>query len=242
MNKKYICTFDYGNTKEKGALYLNDEMQTNFIIKDFSEIVQKYNLNIKNCQIIECSVKNTKRVKTNIPSQNVKEFFKRSKFFDMKVNYAETLGMDRLVQAYYLYSLNKEPQLIIDAGTFTTIDLVSSEGFDGGYILPGFEVLRKTYQAGDLLKAHDIKEDPEGDIPHNTPDAITQGLLFSFITPIKSIIEKKKLKKIIITGGNSEFIKKHILADDKFKDYDLEIKDQLIHESLIYIAKRMTLS
>jgi pantothenate kinase type III len=242
MNKKYVCTFDYGNTKEKGALYLNDEMQTHFVIKDFSQVVQKYNLNIKNCQIIECSVKSSNRVKTNIPSQNVKEFFKGSKFFDMKVNYTETLGMDRLVQAYYLYSQDHTPKIVIDAGTFTTLDLISENGFDGGYILPGFEILKKTYQAGDLLKPHDIHEDLFEDIPHNTPDAISQGLFFSFITPIKNIIQNSALKKVILTGGNAEYIKNTLEQDPNFKNFELIVKEELIHESLMYIAKRMTLS
>jgi pantothenate kinase type III len=243
MNKKYVCTFDYGNTKEKGALYLNDEFKTHFVIKDFSDIVQKYNLNVKNCQIIECSVKSTQRVKTNIPSHNVKEFFKNSKFFEMPVHYSETLGMDRLVQAYYLYHLDSSSQAIIDAGTFTTIDFTSSDGFLGGYILPGFEVLRKTYQAGDLLKSHDIMEKNKTEtIPQTSPDAIGRGFYLSFTTPIKEILKKHEIKKVFLTGGNSSYVLEELKNDKDLSQLELITKENLIHESLKFISSRMILS
>jgi len=243
MNKKFICTFDYGNTKEKGALFQNNEIETEFVLKEFSDIVQKYNLNIKNCQIVECSVKSHQRLKTNIPSFNVKDYFKSGKFLEMKVNYSETLGMDRLVQAFFLHSTTKGSKVIIDTGTFTTIDFVNDDGFVGGYILPGFEVLRKTYQSGDLLKGHNHMEfiDLEK-IPTKTQDAINNGLHLSFMTPIIHLLTLHDVDTIYITGGNAQYIDESFKENALLKDKKLVIKDQLIHESLKYISERVSLS
>ena len=54
----------------------------------------------------------------------------------MPVHYQKSLGEDRLALAYYAYKTLQSPTMIIDGGTFLTIDFVNSDGFLGGYIAP----------------------------------------------------------------------------------------------------------
>ena len=240
MNKKYICTFDYGNTKEKGAVFHQEKLLKEFSLKEFSQIVQEFNLNVKNTVIIECSVKSHTRLKTNIPTINVKELFKNKKFLEMKVDYAETLGMDRLVQAFYHYQNEQTNAAIIDSGTFTTIDFVDENGFKGGFILPGLEALKKNYQKGDLLKSHDISYTTiEEDLPKETDSAMKNGLHFSFISPIIDILKSFNTSEIILTGGNTEYIKSAIENNSSLKERKLIIDNQLIHKSLKLISERV---
>lgn len=240
MNKKYVCTFDYGNTKEKGALFHNEEILKEFALKDFSKVVVDHNLNMKNCGIIECSVKNNMRIKTNIPTMNVKELFKSKKFLDMDVDYAETLGMDRLVQAYYHYNEKHSNAAIIDSGTFTTVDFVDESGFKGGFILPGLEVIKKTYQKGDLLKSHDISyTEMNPELPKETDSAIRFGLHYSFIAPILSILKRFQAQEIILTGGNTDYIKGSIEHDEELSQKNLVSDNLLIHRSLKLISQKV---
>lgn len=240
MNKKYICTFDYGNTKEKGALFHQEQLLKEFSIKEFSQIVQEFNLNIKNSLIIECSVKSTTRLKSNIPTINVKDLFKNKKFLEMNVDYAETLGMDRLVQAFYHFKTQTSNAAIIDSGTFTTIDFVNDKGFQGGYILPGLEALKKAYQKGDLLKGHNITyTEIESSIPKETDGAMKTGLHFSFIAPIINILTSINTEEIILTGGNTEYIKSVIENHKELKKRKLVIDNQLIHKSLKLVSEKV---
>ena len=240
MNKKFICTFDYGNTKEKGALFQDEKILKEFSLKDFSGIVQEFNLNVKNSVIIECSVKSHTRLKSNIPTVNVKEFFKNKKFLEMKVNYTETLGMDRLVQAFYHFQVTNTDAAIIDSGTFTTLDFVNKDGFRGGYILPGLEALKKTFQQGDLLKNHNITyAEIDSELPKETDAAMKMGLHFSFIAPIIDILLKQPTDEILLTGGNTEYLKSVIESHPELKKRKLIIDDQLIHKSLKLISDKV---
>lgn len=77
-------------------------------------------------------------------------------FFGMPVNYQNTLGNDRLVTSHLVFDLIKndlspDKAILIDAGTFVTIDFISNKGFEGGYILPGPETLLKSYLRGEQL-------------------------------------------------------------------------------------------
>lgn len=241
MNKKFVCTFDYGNTKEKGALFQSEELVKEFSLKEFSKIIVEFNLNMKNCTIIECSVKNNLRIKTNIPTVNVKELFKSKKFLEMNVDYSETLGMDRLVQAYYHFNEHKSKAAIIDSGTFTTVDYVDEEGFKGGFILPGLEVLKKTFQKGDLLKPHDISyTDINLNLPKETDCAIKSGLHYSFISPILNILKNYQVDQIVLTGGNTDYIKSSIENDNELSKNKLMTDNLLIHRSLKLISQKVS--
>ena len=54
----------------------------------------------------------------------------------------DKLGADRIVNASYAYSLSKEFQIIVDAGTALKIDIIDAAGnFKGGVIFPGIKTL-----------------------------------------------------------------------------------------------------
>lgn len=86
----------------------------------------------------------------------------------------EQLGPDRWAALIAARALHAEPCLVINAGTATTVDLLSAEGeFLGGLILPGIELMR--FVLHDHTGKLPIQEGQFVERPRNTIDAIETG-------------------------------------------------------------------
>ncbi len=86
----------------------------------------------------------------------------------------ELLGPDRWAALIAARALHNGPCLVVNAGTATTVDMLSGEGvFLGGAILPGVELMRF------VLHEHTgrlpIQEGSYREAPRNTIDAIETG-------------------------------------------------------------------
>jgi len=86
----------------------------------------------------------------------------------------ETLGPDRWAALIAARAAHAGPCLVVNAGTATTVDMLSGDGtFLGGAILPGVELMRF------VLHEHTgrlpIQEGVSRDAPRNTLDAIETG-------------------------------------------------------------------
>jgi type III pantothenate kinase len=161
---------------------------------------------------------------------------KRTKthFFDMKVHYSETLGDDRLIASYGLFKKIKKSEkiLLIDAGTFITTDLITDDGFQGGYIFPGIRRFLKTYSESAQLPtlSKDLLFKGNDEIPHTTDDAILKATELYLKACMEEVINKTSPDKIILTGGNANEIQK--LISLKVRS---ETDRHLIHSALSLI-------
>jgi type III pantothenate kinase len=86
----------------------------------------------------------------------------------------EVLGPDRWAALIAARALHNGAALVVNAGTATTVDMLSAEGvFLGGAILPGVELMRF------VLHEHTgrlpIQEGKATEMPRNTIDAIETG-------------------------------------------------------------------
>ena len=86
----------------------------------------------------------------------------------------EQLGPDRWAALIAARAVHTGPSLVVNAGTATTVDMLSADGtFLGGAILPGVELMRF------VLHEHTgrlpIQEGKYSDTPRNTIDAIETG-------------------------------------------------------------------
>jgi type III pantothenate kinase len=127
----------------------------------------------------------------------------------------ETLGPDRLaaVAGAYLHFPGEEI-LIIDAGSAITYDFLSGKKYKGGNISPGLTMrCRALHRFTGKLPLVTISDDYS--IPgKNTYDALKAGVITGVVYEINEYIRTFKKKhsksKIIITGGDSEFLKDKI--------------------------------
>jgi len=107
------------------------------------------------------------------------------------------VGIDRLLNAVAanLLRLPSSPAIIVDTGTATTVDLVSSRGaFDGGAILPGFELsARSLHLYTALLPNIPIEElASESHLPlgKNTRAALRSGLFWGQLGAVRELVSR----------------------------------------------------
>jgi type III pantothenate kinase len=212
--------FDIGNSSTKMAIFDGLEKVTVFRSKEFScEKLEKKLSQYKIDKAIISSVRHTPDyiydlLAMNIPMVHILTHRSRLPF---KIEYdtPETLGADRIAAVAGAYDLFRgQDILVIDAGTAITFDFLSADVYKGGNISPGlnmrFKALHKFTGQLPLVKPTVNYSFPG----RNTTDAIAAGVITGVTYEINEYIrtfEKKQTEfKIILTGGDSGYIKDKI--------------------------------
>lgn len=108
------------------------------------------------------------------------------------------LGVDRKAACRAI-----DDGVIIDAGSAMTIDVMDSGIHIGGYIMPGLEAYRKMYAEISPVLDRSIEMAVNlANLPQNTTDAISFGVLKSVVLMIKNT---SRTKKLYFTGGDGKF-------------------------------------
>jgi pantothenate kinase type III len=218
-----FTTLDIGNTHAR-YLQWQDKQPTgsaSHLSKDFSLL--------EHGVLVISNVGSTDRLQWQ-DAIYIKDYFKNGILLDMPVDYAETLGADRLAAAYAVFQSlknSRQQKVIIDAGTFITVDLIASSGLRGGFILPGYQTLLNSYQTGILLPHLELKTNyTSTSLPHTTDDAILSATYMMIETSIKHILNNWNVeaKDVILTGGDTKIINNFLP--------DSQISIELIHYGL----------
>ncbi len=121
-------------------------------------------------------------------------------------------GADRIVNCVAAFDLVGGPAIVVDLGTATTFDVVSSKGeFLGGAIAPGLGISAEAlFARAARLTRVEIKK-PAKIIGTNTTDNIQIGLYYGYIGLIDGILERMIAElgpetKVIATGGLANLI------------------------------------
>lgn len=203
-----LITIDGGNTNLSVGIHRAHSQNKSHIEVLSWESYQKQFPQITDVPTLFSAVKTYPQVnKTQFPQLKLVPEFQTGQFLEMPVQYSKTIGIDRLVGAYYCFKEFQE-QLeqgeticFVDAGTFLTIDFITAAGLQGGYIFPGLELLQKTYLAGENLAPPPLAPVPfPSQLPHSTEEAIQ----FAYSGLIDSILKLTKQTFCIVTGGNCE--------------------------------------
>jgi type III pantothenate kinase len=166
---------------------------------------------------------------TNIPFVHI---LSHSSLLPFKIEYStpETLGSDRIAAAAGALQMFPGAEiLIIDSGSALTFDFLSGNNFKGGNISPGinmrFKALNKFTDKLPLVSLNNSYSIPG----KNTNDAIAAGVITGVIYEINEYIrtfEKTHTDfKIILTGGDSGFLKDKI-------DYQLTYMPDIVIDGL----------
>ena len=130
----------------------------------------------------------------------------------------QEVGADRLVNAVAVHALLGGPAVVVDFGTATTFDCVSSRGdYLGGVIAPGLEV------AHDALTARTAKlprvpfEVPSQVMGKTTKESLQSGLFWGYIALVEGLLHRLTSEMggkplVIVTGGLSRLIGPHLNA------------------------------
>ena len=135
----------------------------------------------------------------------------------MDVDSPEKVGQDRIVNAVAAYHRFQNSVIIVDFGTATTLDVVSSEGvFQGGIICPGMEIIAEALVSKTSQLFRVDLEPPKQLVGKNTTDSIKAGLFYGYTGMIESLITQLMQEVqnpetlIIATGGLSNVVSKAI--------------------------------
>lgn len=208
--------FDIGNTFSKVAVF---EDQNILWVKRYRQITEKLLhqilIKFKPAKAIISSVQNKIFLWEAMLERQILTFrfqYLMAKSINNHYQQPEKLGLDRLaavVGAHFLYPKNSN--LIIDAGTCVTYDLVDTRGnYYGGSISPGlkmrFKSLKHYTKKLPLIEAEPSFNKSSG---NNTKEAILSGiqngLRYEAEGFIKKLTEQDQQTNILLTGGDLNF-------------------------------------
>jgi type III pantothenate kinase len=231
---------DIGNTSTKLAVFEGWKKLSVSRINELScEELEKELSGFKIKRAIISSVKKlplfiTDLFFTNIPFVHILSH--KSKLpFSVEYETPETLGTDRIAAVAGAYKLSPGSEvLVIDAGTAITYDFLSAGIYKGGNISPGltmrFKALNKFTEKLPLVSLKNSFTIPG----RNTNDAIAAGVITGVTYEINEYIRTFKKKhidfKIILTGGDSEFLKDKI-------NYQITYMPDIVIDGLNYILE-----
>jgi type III pantothenate kinase len=126
-----------------------------------------------------------------------------------------TVGADRIINTLAASRMYKADCIVVDLGTATTYDCITSEGvFLGGVIQPGVRTSAETlFRRTSKLPATELVA-PKKVIGTRTEECIRSGVVFGAADSLDGIVRRikadwprKQVPKVVATGGLAETIK-----------------------------------
>ncbi len=109
----------------------------------------------------------------------------------LDVDEPASVGPDRIVNTLAAHVLYGRDTIVVDLGTATTFDCISSEGvFRGGVIAPGPRAgMERLGQTASRLPQAEISV-PDRVVGTNTRDCLTSGIFYSIVDSIDGAVER----------------------------------------------------
>lgn len=125
------------------------------------------------------------------------------------------VGADRVVNAVAAKTLYGAPALVIDFGTATSFDVVSSEGaYEGGIIAPGVRISLEALVKNTAKLPRIELSWPETVVGKNTIRAMQSGAVIGYACLVDGLVAKLeeevgKFEHVIATGGLGQLFAQH---------------------------------
>lgn len=240
-----LISVDNGNRSPHVGIFSQEKNLELYNLDEFAKIQNSINYSEYNILISDVGQSHPILRKLSTIALNLSAYRKPNQFFDMPLNYADSLGEDRLYESFFIYKKYIKRQhiknsLLIDAGTFITLDIIDEQGLRGGYIYPGLQVFLESYQAGAHLPKIDTKDLPHylnRDLPHTTEQAIMGGAMRNYLALFEHMIKTHgPFEQIILTGGSHEKIA-YLLS--QIPGVVFKLFPHLIHYALYFINQNL---
>lgn len=227
---------DIGNTGTKAALFhLRRMIDVPFLVKDqqWSEIDKVVtNHGVKN--IIYSTVANEPPKVWIDKWENEQRRIVRLHHalplpFRSRYRSMDTLGLDRIAAIAGAMGLRQNvapapgsdhqsghpAQLIVDAGTCVTLDLLDADGvFLGGNISPGLRMRLRAMHEFTAKLPLPSPEDPEGVVGDSTPNALRHGGQMGLVYEVEGLYARLSADhpdlELLLTGGDAEWLARQL--------------------------------
>jgi len=118
------------------------------------------------------------------------------------------VGADRIVNAVAAYEKYRSSLIVVDFGTATTFDAISSKGeYLGGAISPGIMISSEAlFLKASKLPRVEIFAKPRCVVAKDTVSSMSAGIVYGFVGMVDGIINRMKKEmasnpKVVATGG-----------------------------------------
>ena len=237
---KTLC-LDFGNTRQKCAIFHNDAIVETFVFSDrvVEEVDQLLQTHQPQYSILSSVIIHNKAVE-NLLSENSHFHllnYQSNLPITTPVGKPETIGADRLALCSAAADLyNKHHKLVIGLGSCITFNFVNKfNEFLGGSISPGMYMRFKAMNDYTALLPI-IK--PEHQFPlvgYDTKTNLLSGVLFGLSKEIDGVVdlynEKYDHIKFVLTGGDAAFFSQHLKNEILYEP-------DLLFKGLLAISKR----
>lgn len=137
-----------------------------------------------------------------------------STYTGLIIRYEEAgqVGADRIVDAVACYQLYGGPACIVDFGTATTFDAISSEGdYLGGAIAPGIGIAAEELFLRTAKLPKVSLNRPPAAVGKNTVHSLQSGLLFGYVGLVEGMVARFREElgpemRVVATGGLADTI------------------------------------
>ncbi len=142
----------------------------------------------------------------------------------------QEVGADRIVNGVAAFERYRSAVVVVDFGTATTFDAISSRGeYLGGAIAPGLAISAEAlFERAARLPRVDIRRPPKV-IGRNTTHSLQAGLFYGYIALVQGILERMRQEmgepaRTIGTGGLASHLEAELrmLLDDLDPNLTLE--------------------
>jgi type III pantothenate kinase len=134
------------------------------------------------------------------------------------------LGADRIVNAVAAYAQFPQGAIVVDFGTATTLDVVTSRGeYAGGIITPGLLISADAlYRSTAKLPRVEIAR-PKAVVGTNTVASIQSGLVYGYAGMIDALVNRIRAEvayspRVVATGGLGALVARESATIDEVDD------------------------
>jgi type III pantothenate kinase len=226
-----LLAIDLGNTNTVFGVYdTNDKMVMHWRLSTQKErTVDEYGILLRNLFALEkIDAKKIRRViiASVVPPLDPVLHEMVSTYFSVKPNFVthenagipvlyddpREVGADRIVNAVAVVHKYGKPAIVVDFGTATTFDAITSDGeYRGGVIAPGIVISAEAlYEHAAKLPRIEIQK-PANVIGSSTIGSMQSGLFYGYVALVDGILARMKKElgantRVIGTGGQAPFI------------------------------------
>lgn len=133
------------------------------------------------------------------------------------------VGADRVVNALAAIERFGTPAIVVDFGTATTFDVVSSQGvYKGGVIAPGAGISAEAlFSRAARLPRIDIRK-PPAVLGHSTVTSMQSGIYYGYIGLVEGILNRliqdlEGKPAVVATGGLAQLIGSEVAAIERIE-------------------------
>ena len=226
-----LLTVDVGNTNTVLGIFDGEELVRSWRVKtdprttadelwlQFNALVADYEVTgLSICSTVPATLRELRTMIASyfskIPTTIVEPGTKTG--VPLLVDNPKEIGADRIVNTLAAHVLYGGPAIVVDFGTSTNLDVVSSKGeFLGGALAPGIEISVDALaaRAAQLRKVELIR--PKSVIGKNTVEALQSGTIFGFAGQVDGLVDRitaelaqsyDQAPTVIATGGLAPLI------------------------------------